>query len=191
MKRLIAGAGLALVAAASTAACGGAHTSSPSTVTVTAAPPAQTSIVRPPPPPPPPPAETGQWVTAGPLSFNVSYSLDIPIWAGDDPSFASDMGFVPPPPGTQIIGVNITVSNTSVVPRTYRAADQMLRDDQGRLFAPTAATTASDRSRVDLNPGTSHDQLWLDFAVPQGTDVSQYTLVVRGGPDSVGFIHLQ
>jgi hypothetical protein len=118
---------------------------------------------------------------------------DGPERAGDDPNYARDMGFVPPPPGTKIVSVYITVSNTSSMPQTYRADSQMLRDDQGRLFAPTAATTASDRGRVDLNPGTSAGSdygIALDFGVPEGTDMSQYTLVVRGGPDSVGFIHL-
>jgi hypothetical protein len=96
------------------------------------------------------------------------------------------MGFAPPPPGTQIVAVDMTITNTGTVPQKYRADSQMLRDDQGRLFAPTPATTASDQGRIDLNPGISHDLVVLDFAVPQGTDVSQYVLVVHGSPDSVG-----
>jgi hypothetical protein len=129
----------------------------------------------------------GQWVTDGPLSFKVDTFMDMPVWAGDDPKYAGDMGFAPPPPGTKIVAVEITVANTSSMPQTYRADYQMLRDDQGRLFAPTAATTAGHDGRINLNPGTSSDNyVALDFAVPEGTDVSQYVLVVHGSPDSVG-----
>ena len=88
------------------------------------------------------------------------------------------------------------VKNTSGVPQTYSADAQMLMDDQGRLFAPTPGTTVSSTSppqgdQFDLNPGMTSGMLLLDYAVPSGTDLDQYTLMVHGSHTSTGSpIHL-
>jgi hypothetical protein len=170
MKRVIAATGLAL-AVASTAACGGTHTSSPATVTVTTTP-AQSVAPVTPVTPVMPPTEEHQWVNAGQLDFYV-YTA----WR--------------PPSG---VSVMMYVKNTSGVPQTYRADAQILRDDLGRLFAPTPvgindSTTTPDY--VDLNPGMTSDVVILDYAVPPGTNLGQYTLVVHGSPTSTGSpIHL-
>jgi hypothetical protein len=169
MKRLIAAAGLAL-AAASTAACGGTHTSSPATVTVTTTPAQGVTPVT----PVMSPTEMRQWVNAGQLDFYVYYA-----WQPPDK-----------------VSVMMYVKNTSGVPQTYRVDAQMLVDDQGRLFAPTPGTTVSSTSppqgdQFDLNPGMTSGMLLLDYAVPPGTNLDQYTLVVHGSHTSIGSpIHL-
>ena len=178
MKRLIAAAGLAL-AAASTAACAGTHTSSPATVTVTTTPAQSVAPVTPVTPVTPvmPPTDEHQWVNAGQLDFYV-YSACQPQ---------------PPPDEVRVM---MYVKNTSGVPQTYTADAQMLMDDQGRLFAPTPGTTVSSTSppqgdQFDLNPGMTSGMLLLYYAVPPGTDLDRYALVVHGSHTSVGSpIHL-
>ena len=168
MKRLIAAAGLAL-AAASTAACAGTHTSSPATVTVTTTPAQSVAPVT----PVMPPTEEHQWVNAGQLDFYVVAASK-----------------------HDVVSVMMYVKNTSGVPQTYRADAQMLMDDQGRLFAPTPGTTVSSTSppqgdQFDLNPGMTSGMLLLYYAVPPGTDLDRYALVVHGSHTSVGSpIHL-
>jgi hypothetical protein len=179
VKRLIAAAGLAL-ATASTAACGGTHTSSPATVTVTTTP-AQSAVITTPAhsvtpvTPVMPPAEMRQWVNAGQLDFYVYLA-----W---QPS---------PPP--DVVSVWLYVTNTSGVPQTYSTDAQMLMDDQGRRFAPTPHGIDHSNTTVDhfdLNPGMTRDNVMIDYAVPPGKRLDQYTLMVHGSHTSIGSpIHL-
>ncbi len=127
-----------------------------------------------------PTGSMNQWVTDGPISFYVFHAQPGPKWADDDYS-----PYTSPPPG-KIMGLDIYVSGTGAVPSTYRVENVMLRDEQGRLYAPTRATMNSITRQVELNPGTMSGLIALDFAVPLMTDISQYTLVVHSSPDSVG-----
>ena len=177
MKRLIAAAGLALLAVASTAACGGANTSSPSTVTVTAAPPTQASAAPTvtPPQAAQPPAEMGQWVTDDWLSVNVTFAT----------------------PTTNPPMVTVTIENTGSVPQTFVAANQWLQDKSGRLFAPDHAWYCdgshdpdnSSVTSIDLNPGVVVPEICIEFKVPNQPDRDQYMymLVVHAAsPDWPG-----
>jgi hypothetical protein len=163
--------------AATTAACGVTHTSSPATMTVTTTPPPITVTVPEQPTMPAPsmvmpPTEMRQWVNAGQLDFYV------------DEAVLNDKGVM----------VAIYVKNTSGVPQTYSTDAQMLRDDQGRLFAPTPKSdehSGTTIDRFDLNPGMTSDIGFIQYTVPPGTRLDQYTLVVHGSHTSIGSpIHL-
>jgi hypothetical protein len=82
-----------------------------------------------------------------------------------------------------------SVSNVGDLPLTYNAAYQNLVDKRGRVFAPAISRmlAGSEISFVvkSLNPGIQIDH-GLVFEIPEGTQVSDYSLVWRQSLSSAG-----
>jgi len=104
--------------------------------------------------------------------------------------------FIPYKPAKQIgdnfaqgtfIWLLMKVKNIGNVPQRYSADYQSLVDSEGRVFSPDtdALSLNSPRPPFDINPGNEAITL-LYFDVPEGTQPSQYVLLLHSSPDSVG-----
>jgi hypothetical protein len=173
MRRNVIAATLAILAVSG---CSTAHEStSPRLTTTVHVTPTPVAIT----PPAPAPVAQGKWAYDGPVAIKSG-------GAGVEPGqYETNM---PPPQGDRLT-VFVWVSNTGNEPITFRAEDQRLVDDKGRIYAPDMAWMRQSEPEylsLDINPRNTVPVTSLGFAVPPGSQTSQYVLMVHIGRDSVG-----
>jgi Domain of unknown function (DUF4352) len=143
------------------------------TVTVTApAPPktTQTTVA-------PPPVGMNQEARDGTFAFKV---LDV------SPTGKKLPGYEEPAQGIYVDAF-VSVTNIGKRSRTYFVDYQRLVDIKGREYSPDlhAMAEVGCQERVDINPGNTVFSD-LAFDVPEGTQPSDYVLVLYASPDSAG-----
>jgi hypothetical protein len=128
----------------------------------------------------PPTIAMGQEAIDGPLAFRVLMASPWTVGYEGDPK----------PQGVlQYIGLE--VKNVGTSQHSYGSEYQRLVDTQGREYSPDVDRIERDYAKyrwgphIDINPSNTATTV-LFFDVPEGTQPSNYVLLLRSSPDSHG-----
>ena len=126
------------------------------------------------------PIAVGQKAIDGAFAFTVKSSRTDDVVDWDEPGQVNAQGI--------FVLVDIQVENLGRSSQTYSADYQRLLDSDGRQYSPDRRATTQQYSGhidIDINPGNTASA-GLVFDVPNGTQPSQYVLLVHGSLASPG-----
>ena len=128
----------------------------------------------------PTPVAVGQEAIDGTFAFTVKSSSTDNVVDWDENDQVNAQGI--------FVFVNMQVENIGRSSQTYSADYQRLVDSEGREYSPDRRATMQQYAGhvdIDINPGNT-TSAGLVFDVPDGTQPSQYVLLLHGSPDSRG-----